>query len=175
MTGPTATSFGDGEVDTTQPHTYVVTAFDANGNETPSAAVTVAGAADPYLLRYGATWSWYYAEGGPTSDWAQPGFDDSTWLRGPGELGYGDNDEATIISTAPTPRPLTAYFRTVVDVPDPSAFSSVLAGLIRDDGAVVYVNGVEVGRDNLPDGPVAFATPASTVISTSSKLAPMVT
>jgi len=41
----------------------------------------------------------------------------------------------------------------------------VLASLIRDDGAVVYVTGVEVGRDNLPAGPIAFATPSSTVIS----------
>ena len=48
---------------------------------------------------------------------------------------------------------------------DPAAFSSVLARLIRDDGAVVYVNGVEVGRDNMPAGPIGFSTPASTIIS----------
>ncbi|MEZ5138501.1 MAG: hypothetical protein R2711_06960 [Acidimicrobiales bacterium] len=30
---------------------------------------------------------------------------------------------------------------------------------------MLYVNGVEVGRDNLPAGPIAFSTPASSVIS----------
>src|SRR5690606_25685141 len=35
----------------------------------------------------------------------------------------------------------------------------------RDDGAVVYVNGVEVGRDNLPAGPIVPSTPSSSIIS----------
>ena len=91
-----------------------------------------------------------------------------------GEFGYGDADEKTIISTAPTPRPLTAYFRTTVNVTDPAAFATIVASLVRDDGAVVYVNGVEVGRDNLPAGPIAFATPASSIISSrSAELAPV--
>ena len=34
--------------------------------------------------------------------------------------------------------------------------------LLRDDGAVVYVNGMEIIRDNVPDGPVAFQTLAAT-------------
>ena len=121
--------------------------------------------ADPNLLGFGADWKWFYAEGGPAADWATTAFDDSTWATGAAELGYGDADEKTVISTAPTPRPLTAYFRTNVTITDPAAFSSVLASLIRDDGAVVYVNGVEVGRNNLPAGPITFATPATAIIS----------
>ena len=165
VTGPTAVAYTDGSVDTTVAHTYAVTAFDMNGNATTSNTAIVSTVANPNLLAYGATWKWFYAEGGPAADWAGAAFDDSSWVSGPGELGYGDADEKTIISTSPTPRPLTAYFRTTVDVPDPAAFTSVLANLIRDDGAVVYVNGVEVGRNNLPAGPIAFATPASSIIS----------
>lgn len=165
-TGPLANSWTDGAVDLAVPQTYVVRAFDANGNVRESAPVTVSPQANPNLLPFKSTWRWFYAEGGPGDGWAAPGFDDSTWAQGAGELGYGDSDEATIISTSPTPRPLTAYFRTVIDVPNPAAFQSVLASLIRDDGAVLYVNGVEVGRDNLPAGPIAFSTPASRILST---------
>jgi hypothetical protein len=164
VVGANATSFAD-VVDTAISHSYVVSAFDTGGNEAASGSVTVNPVADPNLLAYGATWRWFFAEGGPAAGWQGDGFDDTAWASGPGELGYGDSDERTIISTSPTPRPLTAYFRTTVDVADPAAFTSVLADLVRDDGAVLYVNGVEVGRDNLPAGPIAFGTPATRIIS----------
>ncbi|WP_421118491.1 fibrinogen-like YCDxxxxGGGW domain-containing protein [Aquihabitans daechungensis] len=165
VTGPASLGFTDGTVTNTQSHSYTVTAFDMNGNTAGSNTATLNPVADPNLLAFGANWKWFYAEGGPAADWAATAFDDSTWATGAAELGYGDADEKTIISTAPTPRPLTAYFRTTVTITDPSAFTSVLASLIRDDGAVVYVNGVEVGRSNLPAGPIAFATPATAIIS----------
>ncbi|MEZ5138498.1 MAG: hypothetical protein R2711_06945 [Acidimicrobiales bacterium] len=165
VVGPTATTFVDGEADPAVAHAYVVTAFDASGNAASSAAATATPTADPNLLAYGASWRWYFAEGGPTGPWAAPGYDDAAWATGPAELGYGDSDEKTVISTSPTPRPLTAYFRTTIDVADPAAFRAVVADLVRDDGAVLYVNGVEVGRDNLPDGPIEFATGASRIIS----------
>ena len=165
VTGPASLGYTDGNVTNTQSHRYSVTAFDTNGNTAGSNTVTLNPVADPNLLGFGANWKWFYAEGGPAADWAQPTFDDSTWATGQAELGYGDSDEKTIISSAPTPRPLTAYFRTTVNVADPAAFQTVLASLIRDDGAVVYVNGVEVGRDNLPAGAIGFSTPSSTIIS----------
>jgi hypothetical protein len=166
VVGPLATGYTDGEVDLAATHRYEVAAFDTNGNEQASSTVTVNPVADPNLLAYGATWRWYYAEGGPTTGWQNDGYDDTTWATGPGELGYGDSDERTTISTSPTPRPLTAYFRTTVDIADPAAFTTVLADLVRDDGAVLYINGIEVGRDNLPTGPITFSTPATRIIST---------
>ncbi|WP_426571192.1 fibrinogen-like YCDxxxxGGGW domain-containing protein [Aquihabitans sp. McL0605] len=165
VTGPTSVGYLDTTADPAVPHAYVVTAFDMDGNTAASNTANLGLVANPNLLAYGASWHWFYAEGGPATGWADAAFDDSTWATGPGELGYGDNDEKTVISTAPTPRPLTAYFRTTVDVSDPTAFTSIVANLIRDDGAVLYVNGVEIGRDNLPAGPIAFATPSSTIIS----------
>ena len=164
VTGPAATGFTD-VVDTGQPHSYVVTAFDTNGNATASGPVATTAKADPAILPLGATWRWSFPDAGAPADWAQPGFDDSTWASGPAELGFGDNDEKTVISTAPAPRPLTAYFRTTVDIKDPAAFSAVLADLIRDDGAVVYVNGVEVGRDNMPAGAITPSSKAPLAIT----------
>ena len=105
--------------------------------------------------------------------WNSPGFDDSSWAGGPAEFGYGDLDEGTVISVAPAPRPKTAYFRTTVDVADPGAFASVLAEVVRDDGVAVYVNGLEVGRNNLPTGTLAFDTGAVVSLQTrAEELAP---
>ena len=39
---------------------------------------------------------------------------------------------------------------------------SLLLHLVRDDGAVVYINGTEVARSNMPTGAITSATFAST-------------
>ena len=85
------------------------------------------------------------------------------WKAGLPQLGFGDADETTVIghggSTSST-GVITWYFRTTFDVADPTGLSLV-ANLIRDDGAVVYLNGVEVFRSNLPAGAVTYTTKAS--------------
>ena len=147
------------------PHTYLVTAFDTNGNLRPSNTVSLGAAIDPKLMAWGANWKWSYPETGAPAGWQGVGFDDSTWPTGAAEFGFAEGDEATVITTASAPRPITSYYRTTVDITDPAAFQSVLAEVIRDDGVVVYVNGVEVGRDNLPAGPIGPTTAASTAIT----------
>ena len=50
---------------------------------------------------------------------------------------------------------------------DSSAFADLGCRLLRDDGAVVYLNGTEIWRDNLPVEPIAFDTRANVAIKTS--------
>jgi hypothetical protein len=42
--------------------------------------------------------------------------------------------------------------------------SALTASIIRDDGAVVYINGVEVARSNMPTGPITRTTLASAAV-----------
>ena len=56
--------------------------------------------------------------------------------------------------------PTTYYFRTTFDVDDPSDGANVLMQLVAQDGAVVYLNGVEVFRHNMPLGDIAYTTSA---------------
>ncbi len=166
VVGPTATAWTDAGVDTTVSHTYQVVAFDTAGNQRPSNTVTRSPQANPNLLAMGSNWHWTFPADGAPVGWNAPAFDDSTWASGPGQLGFGDGNESTVISTEPAPRPLTAYFRTTVDVANPAAFSAILADVVRDDGMVLYVNGVEVARDNMPAGPIAYDTAAASAIDT---------
>ncbi len=168
VTGPQASGYADGAVDLLVPHTYVVTAIDTNGNRTASAPVTVKTQANPNLLPYASTWRWYYQATAPAGAWNAEGYDDSAWASGAGNLGFG-NGNGTVITTAPAPRPLTAYFRTTVDVADPAAFRSILLELVRDSGAAVYVNGVEVARSNLPAGALTADTFASTYVGSAAR------
>ena len=73
-----------------------------------------------------------------------------------------------MISTQAAPRPITAYFRTTVDIADPASFGGFKLNAIRDDGIVVYVNGVEVGRNNMGAGVVTATTPSASSIDTRS-------
>ena len=126
--------------------------------------------AQPVALTDGTTtWRWRHEATAPAPDWNGPSFADGTWSTGKGEFGFGDGDETTVIPAGTTPRPLSAQFRTDFDVADPSAIDKLSLDLVRDDGAVVYLNGQEVARSNMPTGSVTWDTPAATGISTRSE------
>ncbi len=40
----------------------------------------------------------------------------------------------------------------------------LMLGLLRDDGAIVYINGEEVLRSNMPSGNIAYLTQASEAV-----------
>ncbi|NQV36265.1 MAG: hypothetical protein HQ515_26470 [Phycisphaeraceae bacterium] len=89
--------------------------------------------------------------------WRDPLYDDSAWPAGPGDLGNGDGGEATVIDIGPSSsRFSTVYFRTRFTVAEPNEFATLEFALRRDDGAVVYLNGKEVFRHNMPAGDVTY-------------------
>ncbi|GAB4581936.1 MAG: hypothetical protein Fur0022_46880 [Anaerolineales bacterium] len=106
--------------------------------------------------------SWKYLDDGSDQGtaWRALAFNDSTWAQGPAQLGYGDGDEATVISYGPDPdnKYITTYFRRTFIVSNPADFTQLNFHLLRDDGAVVYLNGQEVVRSNLPDGEITYQT-----------------
>jgi hypothetical protein len=53
-------------------------------------------------------------------------------------------------------------------VTDPSQVSGLSLRILRDDGAVVYVNGTEVYRTNMPTGTIGYTTLASNAIEDTS-------
>ncbi|HEU4469636.1 MAG TPA: T9SS type A sorting domain-containing protein [Flavisolibacter sp.] len=111
--------------------------------------------------------SWKYLDNNTRpAGWETTGFNDAAWASGNAELGYGDGDEATIVSFGPDAanKYVTTYFRRTVNIANPAAHYSFRMDLECDDGFVVYVNGVEVGRNNMPAGAVAHATYASSAI-----------
>ena len=134
------------------PHTAHVVAFWTGGGT--EASVPVAFTVEPplsTLVAAKAVWKYRAVNSAAPAGWTQLEFDDTSWAAGPAPLGFGDGDEATIIpSGTPTSRPLTSYFRHVFVIDDPAAVSGLVARLVRDDGALVWLNGVEVIRSNLP-------------------------
>jgi hypothetical protein len=156
---------------------YTVRAYDATGNRSASPVpIKVVGpiADADLILPFGSEWRWYHAETPPAGGWASAVYDDSTWNVGLGEFGFGDAPKATIISSTSPPRPLTSYYRRSVEVVDPTAITGVDVHLIRNSGAVVYVNGVEVLRSNMPAGPVTPDTFAAGPVAIADRHVPVI-
>jgi glucose/arabinose dehydrogenase len=104
--------------------------------------------------------SWQYLDNGTNQGTAWRGrlFDDTTWKTGPAQLGYGESDQATVVDCGPAEgnecvpgnnpanKYITTYFRHHFDVENPADWDTLILGLLRDDGAAVYLNGQEVVR-----------------------------
>jgi hypothetical protein len=119
------------------------------------------------LVPAGAVWRYLDDGSDQGTAWWATAFPDSNWAFGPAQLGYGDGDEATVVSYGPNPnwKYVTTYFRHTFDVTDPGQFAFLVTELLRDDGAVIYLNGTEVVRSNMPDGPIDFETFAASTVS----------
>jgi len=124
------------------------------------------------LIPFGSSWKYYSTGAAPAGSWKNLGYNDAAWSSGNGELGYGDGDEATCIPSggggtlcAPTGNKyITSYFRKTINIADPTVYGAFRFNVERDDGYVIYVNGVEVGRNNMPAGVPVYGTTASSAI-----------
>jgi len=114
----------------------------------------------------GATWR-YLDDGSDLAiEWRDASFDDSAWNLGEAQLGFGDNDEATVINGGPSDdRNITTFFRYEFQIDDPTQITSLTARLLRDDGAIIYLNGRDVGRSNIRDTRVKNNTLALSNVS----------
>jgi len=113
----------------------------------------------------GAVWKYLDNGSNQGTAWRQLGFDDSAWKAGRGQLGYGENDEGTVVSYGPnsSAKYITTYFRRSFTIADVSnLYGQLNLGMVRpDDGIVIYLNGTEIYRNNMPNGTISYNTLAS--------------
>jgi hypothetical protein len=114
------------------------------------------------LVATGSVWKYLDTGVPPDSNWTEQLYDDTSWTNGRAKLGYGIGDEATLVGFGPNPsdRYITTWFRQRFVVEDAALINHLVFRLRRDDGAVVYLNGQELYRENLPAGPVTGSTTA---------------
>lgn len=132
-----------------------------NPNPTTVALTTVGVAAG---AAYDSTWSYNTNNLDGVADWATTGGEG--WLDGTGlfgtETSAGLVFPAPIATVIPPPNPnnefLTSYYRKTVTLPALAAGFSYALSYIVDDGAVFYVDGVEIARYNMPAGDVTYST-----------------
>ncbi len=118
---------------------------------------------DVSLIAAGAVWKYRDVGTAPATNWTTLAYDDSTWAQGPAQLGYGDGDEATVISygTNASSKFRATQFRRHFNVTDPSRLGNIRFRVNVDDGAVFYLNGTEFARLRMPEGPITHTNLAN--------------
>jgi len=113
------------------------------------------------VVAAGSTWAYLDGLQVAPAGWELPGFDDAAWARGPAPLGYGDA-QVTIIDDGLTDegRALVAWFRLGFELTEGPPRAATLR-LRADDGARVFLDGVEIARLRLPEGELSADTAAS--------------
>jgi hypothetical protein len=120
------------------------------------------------VFPFKSTWKYLDKNVAPSASWTGSGaFDDSSWASGPAPLGYDYLDEGTVVSfgTDATNKYITTWFRRSFTIVDAARYDGFTVRMQRDDGAVVYVNGVELARPNMPTGTITASTLANVTVS----------
>ncbi len=107
------------------------------------------------LINIGDEWRYFKGTQAPPTDWNSLSFDDSTWLSGPTGIGYGDSDDATVLSDMNNGY-LTVFARRAFTLTNiPVALQLVLD---YDDGFIAYLNGTQVAASQASN--TAYDAPA---------------
>lgn len=123
------------------------------------------GASTTTLISNGGMWRYYslnnYAAA-PSNvsglNWTEDAYNDaSNWTNTANNMGAFGYNEPSVNSPSQTNRE-TYYLRRDVNITNPSQYSTITLTAKYDDGAVIYVNGVEVARMNMPSGTLVYGT-----------------
>jgi hypothetical protein len=120
------------------------------------------------VLRQGAAWRYWKGAAAPPAEWAGPGFDDKGWPEG--ESGFGFSSDARELASVKTKladmlnRYLTLHIRAAFRLPEGAKVEKLTLKVLCDDGFVAYIDGEEVGRENVDGAPPRFDAPAKIAI-----------
>lgn len=118
------------------------------------------------IINESESWRYFTGTSQPPANWASLAFNVAAWPEGAGGLGYGDDDDATIVPTGA----LSVYFRRNFSVADASLIKSMALSIDYDDAFVAYLNGQEIARSGNISG-----TPTNTTLAEADHEAAMYT
>jgi hypothetical protein len=114
-----------------------------------------------FFVTQGDTWKYNDMGVELPNDWKNIDYNENTWNSGTAPLGYSNsNDESTRLSYGADAenKHTTYYFRKSFNITNISSYSDFMLDIAVDDGAVVYINGLEAVRQNMPEGAISYNT-----------------
>jgi len=122
------------------------------------------------LIHFGSVWKYLDNGSDQGTAWQATAFNDASWMSGAGQLGYGDNDETTVVNGGTAGAYfITTYFRKTFTVADASLYSGYTLRVIRDDGVILYSNGAEVFLNNASSASTYTTVATATVGGTTAQ------
>jgi hypothetical protein len=116
------------------------------------------------IIKLNDTWK-YYDKGAAPNNWTATSFNDNGWSSGPAPLGYGMDGVKTTVGYGPDANnkyPTTYFRKTITLSSTPTRSDIFLLNYQIDDGFIIYVNGKEAARFQMPSGNVSFNDFSST-------------
>ncbi|MEM7369107.1 MAG: CotH kinase family protein [Bacteroidota bacterium] len=112
------------------------------------------------VIRLGDEWRYFTPNNSSNGTWKVVGFNDNSWLSGPTSIGYGDDDDSTLVAAGTR----TLFLRKQIQLTDLSSIKQLILHVDYDDSFVAYMNGVEIGRANIgaPGAIPSYLQPADT-------------
>ena len=115
---------------------------------------------DQVLVDSGSSWVYRVGSDRAESEWKTRSWLGGAWSRGKAPLGAGSVNVETEVNTF-FGTPMSFYARKDVTLTKEQAQQYLKLTTYADDGTVVYVNGKEVARKNMPQGRISANTPAT--------------
>ena len=117
------------------------------------------------LIDNGERWIYYDKGSLDGKSWYNNSYSTTGWKSGTAPLGYGMSGVSTTLSygNSSSDKYPTYYLRKTFTLSDaPKSNAKFNLNYSADDGFIVYVNGTEAGRFNMPSGSVNFYTYSTT-------------
>ena len=140
-----------------------------------SEGIQTNGVTSQVLIPKFSAWN-YYDKGQTPPDkngvsWKTISYSDSDWDSGQGKFGFGSRTEnlntTTTRITDEGTFVITTYFRQRFNLSSLRGITGLKLSINRDDGAVIYLNGKELHRENMPQGTISFDTFSDTTVDAS--------
>jgi hypothetical protein len=150
------------------------------GGLSPSAIAvtqTVGQAAQPVtLVARGAAWRYFDRGFQPPSTnslpWSAASYPDAAWSQGSATLGFAGSATVNPVATVTRrytngvsgTQVTTTYFRRTFTLASTNGVSGLSLEILRDDGAVVYLNGAELLRENMAAGAISYGAWSAAIV-----------
>ena len=111
------------------------------------------------IIDVGQTWKYLVPKSEPLSTWKSFNFDETNWSAGASGIGFGDNDDNTVIASGS----ISVFMRKKFKLTNLENLKSLWFHMDYDDGFVAYLNGTEICRAGLgkEGSAVSYNTTAS--------------
>lgn len=119
------------------------------------------------LIEMNSSWKYYQQGNDLRTAWRSPGFSDASWQSGNSLFYVETSDLPSAKNTPLTLGHPTYYFRKSFTIDSSLDLSQTTFQLetIIDDGAIIYINGVELYRAGMPNGTVQFQNFANRTVT----------
>jgi len=111
------------------------------------------------IIDINQSWKYLVPSSEPSSSWKLFSFTETAWQTGPSGIGFGDNDDNTVIPSGK----ISVFMRKKFTLAELDKLKSLWLHMDYDDGFVAYINGTEIARVGLgtPGSAVAYNQSAS--------------